>query len=229
MAHPPPDKGQKDTRYEKFLKRWERKYTVGLAMEKILEFLGRRKSVLLGTLVVAVFALGLYHLEIWTDYDRTLSGYMLVAENYPHDQATLSDDTIYASEPVILQWEGKICHRLFRRPYFHGQVQMAGYHSPIDFGYQWDTSFRLPYRWEECYSTMTLLENDAGEYLNDVYTLPGEEYQFCFFDLSERKSPERDRYLAAYYLFPATTEEEAIDLLLDRFKPIWVAYWETFT
>lgn len=230
MAHPPPDKRPKDTRYEKFFKRWERKYAVGLAMEKIFEFLGRRKKALLGTLVVAMLALGLYHLEIWTDYDRTLSGYMVMAENYPHVQATLSDDTIYASEPVTLQLEGKICHRLFRQSYFEGQIRLVAYSNQILFNmYQCDQQIYLPSGQDAYSRARPDLENDAGEILDDVLVLSGEEYQFCFWRVTELVSPTLDSNLAAYYLFPATTEEEAIDLLLHRFKPIWVAYLETFT
>ncbi|MBQ4606643.1 MAG: MerR family transcriptional regulator, partial [Clostridia bacterium] len=107
-------------RYLEYYSRWEKRYAAELAVGTVFDWVGRYKKVVVSLLAVCLLGLLVYHTGIYTDYDKTFDGYMLVYD-YFNQTDDVYDKPLW-TEPVTIRLKGRIRHYLFQSDLFEGQI-----------------------------------------------------------------------------------------------------------
>lgn len=224
-------------RYLEYYSRWEKRYAAELAVGTVFDWLGRRKKLVISLLTVCLFGLLVYHTGIYTDYDRTFDGYMLVYD-YFHQTDDVYDEPLW-TEPVTIRLNGRIRHYLFRNDIFEGQILSEKYR-PHDIWHHrffaWEdhitkeftlysplTDRHNGYRFDWLFSGFDLRAEDGSE-LMCVYTFPTKD-EYCF-EVDNITYPETGKEVRGFIILPAATPEEAEDWFHNVLRAAWQKEYE---
>ena len=226
-------------RYLEYYSRWEKRYAAELAVGTVFDWLGRRKKLVISLLAVCLFGLLVYHTGIYTDYDRTFDGYMLVYD-YFRQTDDVYDEPLW-TEPVTIRLNGRIRHYLIKNDIFEGQILSdtyrlydwrSRYEQFIDWHPNYKKEFTLynpltdshyGYRFHWLHSGYELRAEDGSE-LMCVNTFPTKD-EYCF-EVNNITDPETGKEVRGFIILPAATPEEAEDWFHNVLRAAWQKEYE---
>ena len=224
-------------RYLEYYSRWEKRYAAELAVGAVFDWVGRFRKVFISLLVLCVCGLLVYHTGIYTDYDKTFDGYMLV-----YDYFRQTDDTFEKplwSEPVTIRLKGRIRHYLFKSDIFEGQI-LSDKYRPHDIwhhrSFQWEDHITKEFTLYNpltdrhngysfyCLSSGFDLRAKDGSELMSVNTFPTKD-EYCF-EVENIIDPETGDELRGFIILPAETQEEAEAWFNNVLRAAWKQEYE---
>ena len=176
---------------------------------------------------------------MYVPYSASYDGYLLMLDRFVSDEP-------YRIEPVSIRLEGERYYHLWYRDRFEGRLLVDGY-IPHTFGpngwysiengeIQFNYYHRIIDRTSGYENSMihglrgvSRLINQNDDELLAVMTFPGTDV-FCV-QVATTEIPPEGEYSVGYMVFPAATEEEALDAYWNILQSAWQKesdYWETF-
>ncbi len=224
-------------RYLEYYSRWEKRYAAELAVGTVFDWIGRHKKAVVSLLAVCLFGLLVYHTGIYTDYDRTFDGYMLVYDYFRQTDEPYAEPRW--TEPVTIRLNGRIRHYLFKNDVFEGQILSEKYR-PHDIWHHryfpWEdhitkeftlynplTDRHSGYRFHWLFSGFDLRADDGSE-LMCVNTFPTKD-EYCI-EVDNITDPETGYELRGFIILPAATPEEAEDWFHGVLRAAWQKEYE---
>lgn len=224
-------------RYLEYYSRWEKRYAVELAVGAVFDWVGRFRKIFISLLALCLLGLLVYHTGIYTDYDKTFDGYMLVYD-YFHQTEEPYEEPRW-TEPVTIRLKGRIRHHLFKSDIFEGQI-LSDTYRPYDIWHhryhEWEdhikkeftlynplTDRHSGYRFHWLMSDIDLRAEDGSE-LMCVNTFPAKD-EYCF-EVDNITDPETGYALRGFIVLPAETPEEAEAWFHNVLRAAWQKEYE---
>ena len=206
-------------------------------MGTVFDWIGRHKKAVVSLLAVCLFGLLVYHTGIYTDYDKTFDGYMLVYD-YFRTADDVYDEPLW-TEPVTIQLNGRIRHYLFKSDIFEGQILSEKYR-PHDIWthryFAWEdhitkeftlynplTDRHYGYHFYWLFSGFDLRADDGSE-LMCINTFPARD-TYCI-EVQNIIDPETGYEVRGFIILPAETPEEAEDWFHNVLRTAWQKEYE---
>lgn len=226
-------------RYLEYYSRWEKRYAAELAVGRVFDWFRRYKRITIPALLVGSVCLFLAWTGVYVPYSASYDGYLLMLDRFISDEP-------YRIEPVSIQLEGERYYHLWYRDRFEGRLLIDGY-TPHSFGPNgWysiengEIRFHYYHRIIDHTSGyensminglrgVSRLINKNDDELVAVMTFPDTDV-FCV-QVNTTEIPPEGEHSVGYMIFPAETEEEALDAYRNILQSAWqkeADYWETF-
>lgn len=226
-------KDQREAAYQRYLAysaRWERKYGWELAVGKIFGFIRRHKRWFITLLCLVLVYLILANACFVKQFSRTYTGYR-IAKNpetgrydyYPND-----------GEPVTLTLDGTLHRYLFRVDYYDGKFIVDGFEPEWFWPTltpQYSDEFRFQYgfiqgnyRYSSILSYRNFMElaDEHSSTLDFIYAQLGGRDDFICIVIDNEEIREGYEYAVnEYFIFPASSPEEAAVLFEERIAVRW--------